>query len=197
MNHTSYVHWLCTHVLICRYRLDVLHSKYVAAWHNCFITGRGCCLMIWIDHWLIVLQGYTRRALRSEIRKPCRSKRMRGIGNSFQPAIVASRFDLMNCDIAPSAKMMLACDIAIKYFSCHDSLLASMGQSRFCGHRVLTAHLYVGRLFHFRTRFLNFAWWFELIIVWLYCKHTPEGPCNFKKSINRKPCRSKRMRDWK
>jgi len=30
---------------------------------------------------------------------------MRGIGNSFQPAIVASRFDLMNCDIAPSAKM--------------------------------------------------------------------------------------------
>jgi len=52
-----------------------------------------------------MLQGYTRRALRSEIRKPRRSKRMRGIGNSFQPAIVASRFNLMNCDIAPSAKM--------------------------------------------------------------------------------------------
>jgi len=56
---------------------------------------------------LIGVQGYTRRALRSEIHKPCRSKRMRGIGNSFQPAIVASRFDLMNCDIAPSAKIIV------------------------------------------------------------------------------------------
>ena len=34
---------------------------------------------------------------------------MRGIGNSFQPAIVASRFDLMNCDIAPSAKITDSC----------------------------------------------------------------------------------------
>ncbi len=32
---------------------------------------------------------------------------MTGIGFSFQPAIVASRLDLINCDIAPSAKIPL------------------------------------------------------------------------------------------
>ena len=63
---------------------------------------------VWVFPFRLIfnLQGYTRRALRSEIRKPRRSKKMRGIGNSFQPAIVASRFDLMNCDIAPSAKIL-------------------------------------------------------------------------------------------
>ena len=36
----------------------------------------------------------------------------RGFGNSFQPAIDASRETLTNCVIAPSAKMRLACDPA-------------------------------------------------------------------------------------
>jgi hypothetical protein len=31
----------------------------------------------------------------------------RGVGNSFQPAIDASRFHLINCVIAPSAKMKM------------------------------------------------------------------------------------------
>ena len=76
-------------------------------------------VLIRIQTYEIIVQGYTRRALRSEIRKPCRSKRMRGIGNSFQPAIVASRFDLMNCDIAPSAKITTLCENQNIYIQQH------------------------------------------------------------------------------
>jgi hypothetical protein len=43
---------------------------------------------------------------RSEIRYQA-EPRYRGIGFSFQPAIVASRLDLINCDIAPSAKIRI------------------------------------------------------------------------------------------
>ena len=79
-------------------------AKQLLLWQFATSLGDVVTILVQQINWL---QGYTRRALRSEIRKPRRSKRMRGIGNSFQPAIVASRFDLMNCDIAPSAKMSI------------------------------------------------------------------------------------------
>jgi hypothetical protein len=41
--------------------------------------------------------------------RPCGHRR--GVGNSFQPAIDASRFHLINCVIAPSAKMNVCLDI--------------------------------------------------------------------------------------
>ena len=58
---------------------------------------------------LFVLEGYTPRG--PPVQKfACGQADKRGFGNSFQPAIVASRFDLINCDIAPSAKMSAHCD---------------------------------------------------------------------------------------
>ena len=83
---------------------------------------RWCCLgMYWVDFacagiwWVgygllslgswVVLEGYTPEG--PPVQKfACGQADKRGFGNSFQPAIVASRFDLINCDIAPSAKML-------------------------------------------------------------------------------------------
>ena len=76
-------------------------STVVARTRMCCEVGVGCVVVF-------VLEGYTPRG--PPVQKfACGQADKRGFGNSFQPAIVASRFDLINCDIAPSAKMLFDC----------------------------------------------------------------------------------------
>ncbi len=76
--------------------VDGIHAD----WHGVTV---GCVVLLVLD--LFVLEGYTPKG--PPVQKfACGQADKRGFGNSFQPAIVASRFDLINCDIAPSAKML-------------------------------------------------------------------------------------------
>ena len=62
-----------------------------------FVCVGDCDSLFWEDH----SRG------RLPVQKFARGQAYwRGFGNSFQPAIVASRFNLINCDIAPSAKII-------------------------------------------------------------------------------------------
>ena len=89
--------------------LQVRSADPKALGYNCYVhtAHTANCKDLSMHDWKTVVHScggiQPCGALRSEITWTPKSQV--GFGNSFQPAIVASRLDLINCDIAPSAKM--------------------------------------------------------------------------------------------